>query len=52
VSWLGIVLVLVGLYLAIKVAGFLLKLTMLALVVIGLYWLFAPYLGLPWPFHG
>lgn len=46
-SWIGIVLVVVGLYLAFKVAGFALKLLMWGLVVFGLYWLLAPTLGLP-----
>lgn len=46
-SWLGILLVVVALYLAFKVAGFALKLLMWALVVLGLYWLLAPLLGLP-----
>lgn len=46
-SWLGIVMVVVGLYLAFKVAGFMMKLLMWALVLAGLYWLLAPTLGLP-----
>lgn len=46
-SWLGILLVVVALYLAFKVAGFALKLLMWALVLLGLYWLLAPLLGLP-----
>ncbi|GAB2613308.1 hypothetical protein [Novilysobacter erysipheiresistens] len=46
-SWIGIVLVIVGLWLALKVAGFALKLLMWALVLLGLYWLLAPLLGLP-----
>lgn len=46
-SWIGIVLVIVGLWLALKVAGFALKLLMWALVLFGLYWLLAPLLGLP-----
>ena len=46
-SWIGIILVLLGLYLAFKVAGFFLKLLMWALVVFGIYWFVAPYLGLP-----
>lgn len=49
-SWLGIVLIVVGLYLALKVAGFALKLAMWALVLLGVYWLLAPMLGLPRPF--
>lgn len=50
VSWLGIVVVLVALYLAIKVAGAVLKLVMWGLVLLGLYWFLAPYMGLPPPF--
>ena len=46
-SWIGIVLVIVGLWLALKVAGFALKLLMWALVLLGLYWLLVPMLGLP-----
>lgn len=39
--------VVVGLYLALKVAGFAMKLLMWALVLFGAYWFLAPYLGLP-----
>ena len=46
-SWLGIVLVVVGIYLALKVTGFAVKLLMWALVLCGAYWFLAPYLGLP-----
>ena len=46
-SWLGIVLVVIGVYLALKVAGFVLKLVLWGLVLFGAYWFFAPYLGLP-----
>jgi hypothetical protein len=49
-SWLGIVLVVIGLVLALKMAGFVMKLAMWALVLFGLYWFLAPRLGLPWPF--
>jgi len=49
-SWLGIVLIVLGLYVALKVAGFALKLAMWALVLLGVYWLLAPLLGLPRPF--
>jgi hypothetical protein len=49
-SWIAIVVVLVAIYLAIKVAGAVLKLLMWALVLLGLYWFLAPYLGLPPPF--
>lgn len=49
-SLFGLVLVVIGVYFAFKVAGFVLKLAMWALVLIGLYWLLGPHLGLPWPF--
>lgn len=49
-SWVGIVLVVVGLYLALKVAGFAMKLLMWALVLFGAYWFLAPHLGWPAPF--
>ena len=46
-SWLGMVIALVCLYFAIRVAGFLVKLLLLAVVVFGLYWFAASALGLP-----
>jgi len=49
-SWLGIVIVIIGIWLALKVVGIFLKLAMWALVLVGLYWFLAPHLGLPWPF--
>lgn len=47
---IGIALLLVLLYFAIKVVGFALKLGLWALLLFGGYWLVAPYLGLPRPF--
>ena len=49
-SLLGIVLVVLGVWLAFKLVGALLKLAMVALVVVGLWMLVGPYLGLPAPF--
>ena len=49
-SWLAIALLVIGVWLAIKVVGFVLKLALWGLVLFGLYWLLAPYLGLPLPF--
>lgn len=49
-SWVGIVLVVIGIYLALKVAGFAFKLLMWAVVLFGAYWFLSPYLGLPAPF--
>ena len=40
-------LVVIGIYLAIKVVGFVLKLAMRALALFGAYWVLAPHLGLP-----
>jgi hypothetical protein len=49
-SWVGIVLLVLGVWLALKVAGFALRLALWVLVLVGLYWVFAPLLGLPRPF--
>ena len=49
-SWVAIVLLVVGVYLAIKVAGFALKLLLWAVVIGIAYWLLAPMLGLPVPY--
>lgn len=46
-SWLGLVLLLLGAWLAYKLVGALLKLLMFALALVGAYWFLAPYLG--WP---
>ena len=45
-SLLGLVLIVIGLYFAFKVAGLVLKLAMWALVIVGLLWLLGPHLGL------
>ena len=49
-SWLGIVIVVVAGYLAMKVVGGLFKLLLGALVLVGLYMVLAPMLGWPFPF--
>ena len=46
-SWLGFVLVILGIWLAFKVAGVVLRLIVTVLIVIAAYWWLAPYLG--WP---
>lgn len=46
-SWLGLVLVVLGAYLAWKLVGALLKIAMFVLVLVGAYWFAAPHLG--WP---
>ena len=47
---LGIALLVVAVWLAIKVVGFLLKLALWGVVLFGIYWLLAPHFGLPLPF--
>lgn len=46
----AIVVVIVALYLAFKLAGVVLKLAMWGVVAAALYWLLAPLFGWPWPF--
>jgi hypothetical protein len=46
-SWLGILLVVVGVILAIKVVGVVLRIGFWLLVAVGLYLVLAPLLGLP-----
>ena len=46
-NWLALVLVVLGAYLAYKVAGALLKILMFVLVLVGVYWFAGPYFGLP-----
>lgn len=46
-SWLGIAMVVIGIYFALKAVGFAMKLAMWALVLFGAYWFLAPHLG--WP---
>jgi|GEM_PF-660761 len=49
-SWLGFVLVILGIWLAFKVAGVVLRLIVTVLIVIAAYWWLAPYFG--WPTLG
>lgn len=46
----AVVLVLLGLYLAFKAVGLMMRMLFWAVVIAGLYWLAAPFLGLPMPF--
>ena len=48
-SWFGLVVAVVGIWLALKVASFLAKLLLWALVLLGAYWFLAPLLDLPRP---
>ena len=49
-NWIGILVALICLYLAFRVAAFLVKLLLWAAVLCGLYAFFAPMLGMPSPF--
>ena len=49
-AWLGILLVIVCIWLAFKVVGVLFKVVLWGLVLVGIYWLLAPFLGMPRPF--
>lgn len=46
-TWLGLVAVIIGLYLAFKVAGMVLRLALWLLIVVAAYWWLAPLFG--WP---
>ncbi len=49
-SWIAILLIIVGLWLALKVVGFVLKVAVWVIAIVAIYWLVAPHFGLPWPF--
>ena len=49
-NWIGILVALVCLYLAFRVAAFLVKLLLWAVVLCAVYAFFAPMLGAPSPF--
>ncbi|PBS11093.1 hypothetical protein CMZ82_16625 [Lysobacteraceae bacterium NML93-0792] len=49
-SWLGFVLVILGIWLAFKVAGVVLRLIVTVLILIAAYWWLAPVFG--WPTLG
>jgi hypothetical protein len=46
-SWFGLLLLVIGAYLAFKLVGALLKVLMFVLALVGAYWFLAPMLG--WP---
>jgi hypothetical protein len=48
-SWIAILVVVFGLYLAFKAVGMLIRLVIWALVIGAIYWLVAPHMGLPLP---
>ncbi|NYZ64164.1 hypothetical protein [Luteimonas deserti] len=49
-SWLGFVLVILGIWLAFKVAGVVLRLIVTLLILVAAYWWLAPIFG--WPTLG
>jgi hypothetical protein len=49
-SWVAILVLIVCIWLAFKVVGVLFKVVLWAVVLVGLYWLCAPFLGMPRPF--
>lgn len=48
-SWIAIIVILVGLWLAFKAVGMLVRLVIWAVIIAAVYWLVAPHLGLPMP---
>lgn len=46
-SWLGLVAIIIGLYLAFKVVSLVLKVALWGLVIVAGYWVLAPFFG--WP---
>lgn len=49
--WIVLAIALVGLWLAFKAVGLVVRLALWALVLGAVYWLVAPYLGLPMPWR-
>ena len=45
----AVIVVIIGIYLAIKVVGFLFKIGLILVVIAAIYWLLAPHVGLPLP---
>jgi len=46
-SWLGLLIVFIAAWIAIKVVKFVFKLVFWAIALVAAYWFLAPYLGLP-----
>lgn len=45
----AVIVVIIGIYLAIKVVGFLFKIGLILVVIAAIYWLVAPHVGMPLP---
>ncbi|GAB6197207.1 hypothetical protein PAGU2595_025290 [Lysobacter xanthus] len=48
-SWIAILVIVIGLYLAFKAVGLMIRLLIWAVILGAIYWLLAPHLGLPMP---
>lgn len=49
-TWVGILLLIIGVWVAFKMVGSLIKVLLWGAILVGLYWLAAPFLGMPRPF--
>ena len=49
-TWVGILILIVCIWLAFKVVGVLFKILLWGAVIVGLWWVAAPFLGMPRPF--
>ena len=49
-SWIGILVLVVAIYAAIKVVGALLKIALWVGILLFAWWFFGPQLGIPFPF--
>ncbi|MFC0677639.1 hypothetical protein ACFFGH_07255 [Lysobacter korlensis] len=45
--WIAVVVVVLGIWLALKAVGALVRLALVIVVIAAVYWLIAPHLGLP-----
>ena len=49
-TWVGILILIACVWVAFKLVGSLIKVALWLAVLLGLYWLAAPFLGMPRPF--
>lgn len=50
-SWIAVLVVIVGIWLALKAVGFAVRLALWVVVLAAAYWFLAPMLGLPMPWR-
>ena len=50
-TWIGIAVILIGLYIAFKLVGVVFKILAWSVIIITAYWLVAPHLGWPTPWE-